>query len=138
MLLELMERRHDTGSTVFATQYPKKDWHQRLGGGVRADAIMDRIVHTAIWINTGTINNARPSGPDPDPLTNGERQRHPPLLALTRTTRWRPNPITGGAQSQERVAPRPPNTHGGGVRRRHVDEVAGPQDRSRTSVTTST
>ncbi|QGF23129.1 ATP-binding protein [Raineyella fluvialis] len=56
MLLELMERRHDTGSTVFATQYPKKDWHQRLGGGVRADAIMDRIVHTAIWINTGTIN----------------------------------------------------------------------------------
>jgi hypothetical protein len=23
----------------------RKDWHQRLGGGVHADAIMDRIVH---------------------------------------------------------------------------------------------
>lgn len=56
MLLELMERRYDTGSTVFATQYAKKDWHARLGGGVHADAIMDRIVHNAIWINTGDIN----------------------------------------------------------------------------------
>lgn len=56
MLLELMERRYDTGSTVFATQYAKKDWHARLGGGVHADAIMDRIVHNAWWINTGDIN----------------------------------------------------------------------------------
>ena len=45
-----------TGSTVFATQYAKKDWHARLGGGVHADAIMDRIVHDAWWINTGDIN----------------------------------------------------------------------------------
>ncbi|MGP5638612.1 ATP-binding protein [Brachybacterium tyrofermentans] len=56
MLLELLERRHDTGSTVFCTQYAKKDWHPRLGSGVRADAIMDRIVHNAIWIDTGTKN----------------------------------------------------------------------------------
>ena len=56
MLLELLERRYDTGSTVFCTQYAKKDWHQRLGSGVHADAIMDRIVHSAIWIDTGTHN----------------------------------------------------------------------------------
>jgi DNA replication protein DnaC len=56
MLLELMERRYDTGSTIFATQYAKKDGHTRLGGGVHADAIMDRIVHNALWINTGDIN----------------------------------------------------------------------------------
>ncbi|AXE38839.1 ATP-binding protein [Acidipropionibacterium virtanenii] len=56
MLLELMEHRHDTGSTIFATQYAKKDWHARLGGGVHADAILDRIVHTAVWINTGQVN----------------------------------------------------------------------------------
>jgi hypothetical protein len=48
-----MERRYDTGSTILATQYAKKDWHARLGGGVHADAIMDRIVHNAMWINTG-------------------------------------------------------------------------------------
>ena len=56
MLLELLERRYDTGSTVFCTQYPLKDWHARLGAGVHADAIMDRIVHNTIWINTGTQN----------------------------------------------------------------------------------
>lgn len=56
MLLELMERRYDHASTVFCTQYPQKDWHQRLGSGVHADAIMDRIIHNTIWIKTGTYN----------------------------------------------------------------------------------
>jgi len=56
MLLELLERRYDSSSTVFCTQYAKKDWHQRLGGGVHADAIMDRIVHNTIWIETGRTN----------------------------------------------------------------------------------
>ena len=56
MLLELLERRYDSSSTVFCTQYAKKDWHQRLGGGVHADAIMDRIVHNTIWIETGSTN----------------------------------------------------------------------------------
>ena len=55
-LLEIMENRYDTAGTVFATQYPVKDWHQRLGGDVTADAIMDRIVHNAITINTGEYN----------------------------------------------------------------------------------
>ena len=56
MLLELLERRYDTASTVFCTQYAKKDWHQRLGSGVHADAIMDRIVHNTIWVDTGSHN----------------------------------------------------------------------------------
>lgn len=56
MLFELIERRYDDASTVFCTQYAKKDWHQRLGGGVHADAIMDRIVHNAIWVETGSVN----------------------------------------------------------------------------------
>lgn len=56
MLLELLERRYDTASTVFCTQYAKKDWHQRRGSGVHADAIMDRIVHNTIWVDTGNHN----------------------------------------------------------------------------------
>ena len=56
MLLELIERRYDATSTVFCTQYAKKDWHQRLGSGVHADAIVDRIVHNTIWITTGEMN----------------------------------------------------------------------------------
>lgn len=39
MLLKLLERRYDTGSTVFCTQCAKKDWHQRLGSGGHADAV---------------------------------------------------------------------------------------------------
>lgn len=56
MLLELFERRYDTVSTVFCTQYQQKDWHARLGSDVHADAIMDRIVHRAIWVETGEVN----------------------------------------------------------------------------------
>ena len=55
-LFELMERRHDGTSTIFCTQYKKEAWHSRLGGGVHADAIMDRIVHNAIWIYAGNLN----------------------------------------------------------------------------------
>lgn len=56
MLMELTELRCDGKSTIFCTQYQKKDWHARLRGGVHADAIMDRIVHSAIWIETGEVN----------------------------------------------------------------------------------
>ncbi|RFA11695.1 ATP-binding protein [Subtercola boreus] len=56
MLLELMERRYGETSTVFCTQYQQKDWHQRLGSGVHADAIMDRIIHNTITVETGTYN----------------------------------------------------------------------------------
>ncbi len=55
-LFELMERRHDGTSTIFCTQYRREDWHARLGGGVHADAIMDRIVHNAVWLETGNMN----------------------------------------------------------------------------------
>lgn len=55
-IFELIERRYDNASTIFCTQYPKKDWHARLGGGVHADSIMDRIVHNAIWLFAGTKN----------------------------------------------------------------------------------
>lgn len=56
MLLELMERRYGETSTVFCTQYLQKDWHKRLGSGVHADAVMDRIIHNTIWVETGSYN----------------------------------------------------------------------------------
>lgn len=56
MLLEVLERRYDAASTVFCAQHPKQDWHQHLGGGVHAYAIMDRIAHNTIWIETGEVN----------------------------------------------------------------------------------
>nr|WP_241734110.1 ATP-binding protein [Dietzia natronolimnaea] len=47
---------YGTGSIVFWTQYTKKDWHQRLGVGVHADAILDRIDYNSLWIDVGTHN----------------------------------------------------------------------------------
>ena len=41
-LLEVMERRYKEGSTMFGTQYQRKDWYARLGSDVTAEAIMDR------------------------------------------------------------------------------------------------
>ena len=55
-LFELMERRSDATSTIFCTQYRKDDWIMRLGGGVQAEAIVDRYAHTAYWIETGSMN----------------------------------------------------------------------------------
>ena len=56
-IFELIERRHDDDAlTIFCTQYKKEDWFDRLGGGVHADAILDRIVHNAIFVETGSMN----------------------------------------------------------------------------------
>ena len=53
---ELIERRYDCTSTIFCTQYKREDWHSRLGEGIHADSMMDRIVHTAAWVYSGNIN----------------------------------------------------------------------------------
>lgn len=55
-LFELMERRSDSTSTIFCTQYKKEDWIIRLGESVQAEAIVDRYAHTSFWIETGNMN----------------------------------------------------------------------------------
>ncbi len=55
-LFELMERRSDSSSTIFCTQYSKKDWIKKLGEGVYAEAIVDRFAYTTTWIETGGTN----------------------------------------------------------------------------------
>jgi len=55
-ILELIEKRYDSKSTIFCAQYKVSDWHSRLGGGTLADAILDRIVHNSIRIDTGKLN----------------------------------------------------------------------------------
>ena len=61
-LLELMEARDGACSTVFCAQFRQKDWHARLGGGVHAAAIMDRIVHGTAWVEMGELNMRRKLG----------------------------------------------------------------------------
>ena len=62
-LFELVERRCDRSSNILCTQYPVPDWHGRLGGGVHADSIMDRIVHNAVRLETGKVNMREATAP---------------------------------------------------------------------------
>ena len=55
-IFELVERRYQNKSTIFCTQFKIKSWHTRLGGGVHADVIKDRIIHNSIMINAGDVN----------------------------------------------------------------------------------
>ena len=46
-LLEITEGRYDGGATVIASQCPIPDWYAAIGDPTIADAICDRLLHTA-------------------------------------------------------------------------------------------
>jgi DNA replication protein DnaC len=50
-LLEIMEDRHGSKSTLIAGQIPVNQWHKAIGDATLADAILDRLVHNAHKIN---------------------------------------------------------------------------------------
>ncbi len=49
-LMEVIDDRHQRGSTVLATQVPLDCWHEQIGDPTYGDAILDRLVHTAYRI----------------------------------------------------------------------------------------
>lgn len=49
-LLEVVEDRNGSGSTVIASQLPVSSWHEIIGEPTIADAILDRIVHNSYRI----------------------------------------------------------------------------------------
>jgi len=50
-LMEIIEDRHQRCATIITTQLPIKHWHETIGESTVADAIMDRLVHSAHRIN---------------------------------------------------------------------------------------
>jgi DNA replication protein DnaC len=46
-LLEILDDRYDSKSTLIATQLPVELWHGAIGDPTLADAILDRLVHNA-------------------------------------------------------------------------------------------
>jgi DNA replication protein DnaC len=46
-LMDLVEDRHDQASTAIASQIPVAKWHELIGEGTIADAILDRVVNSA-------------------------------------------------------------------------------------------
>jgi DNA replication protein DnaC len=49
-LLEILEDRHGSRSTIVTSQLPLDQWHASIGDSTLADAIMDRLVHNAYKI----------------------------------------------------------------------------------------
>lgn len=49
-LLEIVESRHETASTIFISQSTPAGWHSMIGEGRIADAVIDRIVHNSYEI----------------------------------------------------------------------------------------
>jgi DNA replication protein DnaC len=47
MLLEMIEDRHGNKSTIITSQLPVKNWFEVIGDPTIADAVCDRIIHTA-------------------------------------------------------------------------------------------
>ena len=50
-LLDILDDRHATRSTVVTSQLPVKQWHDIIGESTLADAILDRLVHNAYTLN---------------------------------------------------------------------------------------
>jgi DNA replication protein DnaC len=50
-LLEILEDRNSLSSTLVTSQFPVNTWHDLIGDPTLADAILDRLVHSAYKIN---------------------------------------------------------------------------------------
>jgi DNA replication protein DnaC len=46
-LLEVLDDRHGSHSTIVTSQVPLENWHAAIGDPTLADAILDRLVHNA-------------------------------------------------------------------------------------------
>jgi DNA replication protein DnaC len=58
-LLEIVEARHQKGSTIFCSQFAPAGWHGKIGESTLADAILDRIVHSSYTITIEGIDSMR-------------------------------------------------------------------------------
>lgn len=47
MLLEIIEDRHNRKSTIISSQLPVAKWYEVIGESTIADAVLDRMVHSA-------------------------------------------------------------------------------------------
>jgi len=50
-LLEVLDDRHNVRATIITSQLPVSHWHETIGDETLADAILDRVVHSAYQLN---------------------------------------------------------------------------------------
>jgi DNA replication protein DnaC len=70
-LMEIVEDRYGTGSTLITSQLPVESWHEVIGEPTFADAILDRLVHNAYRLNLNGPSMRKPEagGAAPAPKT---------------------------------------------------------------------
>ena len=61
-LMEIVEDRYGRGSLLITSQVPVDHWHEIIGDPTIADAILDRIIHTAHRINLSGESLRKPEG----------------------------------------------------------------------------
>jgi len=61
-LLEILEDRDGTRSTIITSQLPSDRWHEYLGDPTLADAILDRVVHRAHRVTLTGPSRRKPTG----------------------------------------------------------------------------
>jgi DNA replication protein DnaC len=86
-LLELLDDRHGHRSTLVTSQLPLEHWHEVIGDPTLADAILDRLVHSAyrITLKGNAVNLSRP------PVRDMESS-----LELAGVASWKAAPWTNG------------------------------------------
>jgi DNA replication protein DnaC len=67
-LLELVEDRYKSGSTIVTSQLDTGDWHAVIGDATVADSILDRLVHNAHKVKLGGESIRKTQG-----LTNAKK-----------------------------------------------------------------
>jgi hypothetical protein len=68
-LLEVLEDRYGTSSTIVTSQLEPKDWHSVIGDETIADAVCDRLVHNAHRVKLGGESIRKVKGD----LTKGQK-----------------------------------------------------------------
>jgi DNA replication protein DnaC len=63
-LMEIVEDRYGTGSTLITSQLPVDSWHDVVGEPTFADAILDRLVHNAYRLDLDGPSMRKKTGPD--------------------------------------------------------------------------
>lgn len=72
-MMEIVEERHGRGALIITSQIPIDRWHDVIGDPTYADAILDRIIHTAHRINLAGDSLRkirRPKAAATNPLTS--------------------------------------------------------------------
>jgi DNA replication protein DnaC len=98
-ILEVLEDRTERASTLLTSQLPLEAWHEALGDPALADAICDRLVHTAHVLDLQGLSLR-------DPKVRGQRGHPDPGPAEPERAPTKP---TGSARKE---AKRPAPTHG--------------------------